>query len=301
MEANPNFWEGELPIKRIIWLVVPESSSRLALLKAGSVHIVEGLSPEELQAASGEPGIRVAAVRSNSEFLIVTTNRKPPFDNVKARQAINHAIPRDEIISLYRGLASSWQGVLPLIFPGYFDRHDYDYDLDKARQLLAEAGYPNGFSIPISYNSGDPIQEQVAIAIQTSLRDIGVTATLQKLPPAALTDLVESHEAQFAFWVDAPFLPDPNFDDMIWYQSEFLANWWDYKDPEVDRLLEECKLVVDWDDRIACHKQIEDTVYADAAHGWVLSPDFAIAMRDNVTGWNWDPAMTYRIKDIALE
>jgi peptide/nickel transport system substrate-binding protein len=300
MEANPNFWEGPLPIKKIIWLVVPESSSRVALLKAGEVDIVEGLAPEEIESLSGEPGVVAAAVRSNSEFLIVMSNNIEPFDNAQVRQAMNHAIPREEIITLYKGLAEEWQGVLPLVFPGYFDRHEYDYDLEKARQLLEEAGYADGFEVPISYNAGDPIQEQVAIAIQTSLREIGVEATLQKLPPAALTDLVESHTAEFAFWVDAPFLPDPNFDDMIWYKSGFLANWWDYENPEVDRLLEECKLVVDWDERIACHKQLEDIVYADSPHGWVLSPDFLIAMRDNIEGWNWDPGMTYRIKDISF-
>jgi peptide/nickel transport system substrate-binding protein len=232
--------------------------------------------------------------------MIVMSNKVEPFDNMLVRKAINYAIPREEIIGLYAGLGVEWQGVLPYIFPGYFPRHEYDYDLHKARELLEEAGYGEGFEVPISYNSGVAIQEQVAIAIQTSLREIGIEASLQKLPPAALTDLVESHKAKFAFWVDAPFLPDPNFDDMIWYKSGFIANWWDYENEEVDRLLEECKLVVDWHERIACHKQLEDIVYADSPHGWVLSPDYLVAMRDNVQGWTWDPAGTYRIKDITI-
>ncbi len=300
MEANQNFWEGPLSIQKIIWLVVPESSSRIALLKAGEVDIVEGLAPDEIESLANEEGVRVAGVRSNAEFLIITSNSVEPFDNILVRQAINYAIPREDIIGLYKGLAVEWQGVLPAIFPGYFTRNDYDYNLDKARELLEEAGYAEGFEIPISYSSGDPIQEQVAIAIQTSLREINIDATLQKLPPAALADLAESHTAEFAFWVDAPFLPDPNFDDMIWYKSGFIANWWDYNNEDVDRLLEECKLVVDWDERLACHKQLEDIVYSEAANGWVLSPDYLIAMRDNIEGWSWDPAMTYRIKDISF-
>jgi peptide/nickel transport system substrate-binding protein len=301
MEANPNYWKGPSKIKRIIWQVVPESASRVALLQAGKVDLAEGLSPEEASSLNGSPGVNVAALRSNQEFFIVYDNSKPPFNDPRVRQAINYAIPRDDIVkSIYRGLATSWDGVIPEIYPGFVKYGTYQYDLEKAKQLLAEAGYANGFAIPLAYNSGDPVQEQVAVLLQSSLQKINVSATLKKMPPAAMSDYVQSGKAEFAFWVDAPFLPDPNFSLRVWYRTGIASDWENYSNPTVDSQIDACNLVVDWSKRLECHKPIQDAIHADAPHGWVASPYFIMAMRSDLAGWAWNPALTYSVYGMSV-
>jgi len=300
MEANPNYY-GETPaFSKIIWRVVPESSNRIALLAAGDVDMVEGVTPEEAKFLDSADGVRSIAVRSNGELFIVMDNSQPPFDDPRVRQAMNLAIPRSDIANqVYLGLASEWQGVIPEVFDGYVAFSDYNTDLDKARSLLDEAGYSDGFEVPISFNAGDPIQEQVSILLKDSLAEIGVSATLEKLPPAAASDLIQSGTAKFGLWSDAPFLPDPGFSTRIWYHSETASNWQNYKNDDVDRLIDECNLVVDWDERLKCHEEIQQLIYADAPHGWISSPYFVVGMRDDITGFAWDPALAYHVAQMA--
>jgi len=296
MELNPNYWRPDPPIKRIIWKVVPESANRVALLRAGKVDMAEGLSPEELTFVDADPNVNVAAVRGNFEFFIIYNHLEPPTDDVRVRQAINYAIPREQIArDIFKGLAVPWQGVIPSTYAGYVEYDTYTYNLDKARELLEEAGYAEGFEIPISYSSGTPVFEPVAILLKSELEKIGVTATLEKLPPAAAADLVLSSTCRFCFWMDAPFLPEINFSIMIWHHSEIASDWQNYKNPEVDRLITECNQVIDWEKRLACFKPVQDMIYEDASLAHIAEPLFTVALSSQLSGWAWDPALTYRV------
>ena len=300
METNPNYY-GEAPaFSKIIWRVVPESSNRVALLEAGEVDMIEGVTAEEAEFLDGSDGVRSIAVRSNGELFVVMDNSKPPFDDQRVRQAINLAIPRSDIAQqVYLGLALEWQGVIPEVFDGYVLFADYDTNLEEARSLLVEAGHADGFEVPITFNAGDPIQEQVAILIRDALDTIGISATLSKLPPAAASDLIQSGTAEFGLWFDAPFLPDPGFSTRIWYHSESGANWQNYVNADVDRLIDECNLVVDWGERLQCHEEIQTLIYGDAPHGWITSPYFVVGMRDDISGFAWDPALSYHVARMA--
>ena len=120
MEANPNFWRGEPKIKRIIYLAVPESTGRLALLKAGKVDMAEGLSPDEVMSLQGEDAAQGVAVRGNRQMWLILNNLTKPFDDVRVRQAINYAMPREDIVnSVYRGMGAPWHGVISSVTPGY--------------------------------------------------------------------------------------------------------------------------------------------------------------------------------------
>lgn len=296
MDLNPNYWRPEPAIKRIIWKVVAESANRVALLKAGKVDMAEDLGPEELVALDVDPSVNVAAVRGNFEFFIIYNHLEPPFDDVKVRQAINYAIPREQIArDIFKGLAMPWQGVIPSTYAGYVKYDTYTYNLDKARDLLEQAGYSEGFELPISYSSGKPVLEEVAILLKHNLEKIGVTVNLEKLPPAAAADLVLSSTCTFCLWMDAPFLPDINFAIMIWHKSDIASDWQNYENPEVDRMIAECNQVVDWQERLDCFKPVQDQIYEDASLAHIAEPLFAVALRSNLGGWAWDPALTYRV------
>jgi peptide/nickel transport system substrate-binding protein len=299
LEANPNWWGPPLKVKKIIYQVIPESANRVALMQAGKVDLVEGISPEEAAALDGQPGVRSIAVQGNKQFFAITDNKKPPFDNVKVRQALNLAADRQAIVdSVYKGLAYPYQGYIPVNFPGFQEHHEYDYDLTKAKQLLSDAGFPNGFSTELSYAAGVPEQEQVAIIWQTALKQIGVNVTLRKLPTAAMSALVFQEGATFALWEDAPFLPDPVFSLQLWYTS--YGPWHFTNDPKIDQGVADCAKIDDTAQRTTCAQDLANYIASVAPCVNMTAPYFIYAVSDKVSGANFNFGLSYVVETMSV-
>jgi peptide/nickel transport system substrate-binding protein len=295
LDANKHYWGGAPVIKKIIYKVVPESANRVALLASGTVQMAEGLSPDDVISLSKKEGVSVAAVRSNLSIYVVMNNKEKPFDNVKVRRAINYAIPRGDIVrQVYRGLAHEWQGVMPSTYPGYVKFTGYTQNLAKAKELLSEAGYPDGFKETLTYNSGDPVQASVGVVIQTALKKIGVDLKLQPQPPGPYSDLVQSKKARFGLWLDFPIQPDPNYSLRLLYLTGNAVNYQNYSNPKVDAALERCVSFVG-PTRLACHEPVEKTIFDDAPLGWIAEPDYLIGLSDKLAGWGWYTTQYYRV------
>lgn len=302
LEANPNWWGPELKIKKIIYQVIPESANRVALLKSGKVHLIEGISPEEAAALEGVAGVRPVAVKSNKQFFAVMDESKEPFSNPKVRQALNLAVNRQAIVdSIYKGMGYPYQGIVPVTFPGFEDYHEYDFNLEKAKELLAEAGYPDGFDTELSFAAGNPEEEQVAIIWQSDLKKIGVNVTLKKLPTSAISDLVFQKNANFAFWQDAPFLPDPVFSIMLWYASYSTAQFNKFNDPKVDEGLAECGNIVDHTERVECAQELGRYVSSVAPLVNITAPYFIYAVSDKVNGANFNFGLSYVVETMSID
>jgi peptide/nickel transport system substrate-binding protein len=301
MEANPNYWQGPPKIKRIIYQVVPESASRLALLKEGKVDLIEGVSPDEAVSLGSASNVRVAAVHGNQSIYLVMNNIKAPFDKVQVRQAINHLLPRDQIVKeIYRGLAITWEGVMPSVYPGYVEFHDYSYDVAEAKRLLAEAGYAGGFQTTLTYSAGDPVQENIAVLLKSQLSQVGITLDLRKQPVAAHSDLVQSKKADFALWIDFPIQPDPNYDLRLFYLTGNAVNYQNYSDKEVDRTLEEGASIVDTAERNAFHRPAQQIINKSATLGWIAEPHYVNAMSANLEGWKWFTTQYYKVGEMSF-
>jgi peptide/nickel transport system substrate-binding protein len=305
LEANPNYYLPQPPIKKIIYQVVPQSADRIALLKAGRVDMVEGISPTEAKALDGQPGVRPISVESNKQFFAFMNDSKPPFDKVEVRQALNLSIDRQTIAtSIFQGLATPYEGWLPVTYPGYQPFNTYDFNLQKAKDLLTQAGYPNGFDTELSYSAGAPEEEQVAIAWQSSLKEIGVNLTLKKLTPAAISSMVVGGTATnfvFAFWQDAPFLPDPVFSLQLWYASYANAKWFHFGDPKVDSAVKACANVTDFAQRTSCIQEVAKTVDALAPAVNIVAPHFIYAVTDKVANANFNYGLSYVVDGMTIQ
>src|ERR1700751_2831407 len=288
MDGNPNYWHGRRKIKRIIYQVVPESRSRVALLKEGKVDLIEGVSPDEAVSLAAASNVRVAAVHGNQSIYLVMNNMKAPFDKVQVRQAINRLIPRDQIVKdIYRGLAITWEGVMPSVYPGYEEFNNYTYDVAEAKRLLAEAGYANGFETTLTYSAGDPVQENIAVLLKSTLSQVGISIELRKQPVSAHSDLVQSKKADFALWIDYPIQPDPNYSLRLFYLTGNAVNYQNYSDKEVDRWLQEGTSIADSAQRNTFHRPIEESIHEAATLGWIAEPSYVNAMSANLSGWKW--------------
>src|SRR5262249_31016152 len=192
------------------------------------------------------------------------------------------------------GLAHNWQGVMPSTYPGYVNFNGYTQNLAKAKQLLAAGGYPNGFKETMTYNSGDPVQANIGVVMQTALRKIGVNVTLQPQPPGPYSDLVQSKKAKFGLWLDFPIQPDPNYSLRLLYLTGNAVNYQNYSNPKVDAALERCVSLIG-PKRLACHRPVQKVIFNDATLGWIAEPDYLTGLSNKLAGYGWYTTQYYHV------
>ena len=262
---------------------------------------LEGLTPDEIMALSDSEEARGVAVRGNQSMWMMINNTLAPFDNVKVRQAINHAINREAIIKdIYHGMMNNWQGVMPSTYPGYEPWLKYDFDPAKAKQILADAGYPNGFDAELSFCVCDAAQESIAILLQSDFKKAGINLSLKKLPTAAWSDTVQSKQGSLALWTDMPIQPDINYALKLVWPTGALVNYHNFSDPKVDQTLKDGEGVVDPAARIAAHAGIQEHIHDQAPLGWIGEHYFAVGLSRKVSGFRWYTTQYYHVSEMSI-
>ncbi len=177
LKANPDYWRGPAKIKNVTFKVVTDNSSRVAQLLAGDADLIDNVPPSLAAQIKGRSDLQLGTVRSMNTMFIGMNSFVKPFDDIRVRQALNYAINWQQIIDgLLNGSAvrnASSTGALTL---GYDSTvAPYPYDPAKARQLLAEAGYPQGFSTtfagPVGRYTADKL---VGEAVAGQLQQVGI-------------------------------------------------------------------------------------------------------------------------------
>ena len=181
LKADPSFWKGKAKVDNIIEKEVPQSANRLALIKGGAVDVVAYLQPRERISLKNDSNIKVVSFApAQTHSILYMTNTKKPFDNKLVRQAVCNALPYDQIVqTIGLGTARRQKSPLPANYQYYAPQLDrYNDNVAKAKALLRQAGYPNGFSTSIGFSNDDPTVEQQASIVQNALKRVGINATL---------------------------------------------------------------------------------------------------------------------------
>lgn len=292
-ERNDSWELGTLPaIKRVIVREVPSAATRRALTERGDADFYMDVPPKDAKElmASGKVDIDGAPIDNCLHVLGLNVNHKP-FDNVKVRQAIAYAIPYEQIMSaaaygrgkpMFGGTemkpsTTAW----PQPFP-------YSTQLEKAKALLAEAGFADGFETTLSFNLGLAAwQEPTALLIQESLGKIGIKVTLDKIPGAnwRTAALVEKrlpmHLENFGGWLN---YPDYYF---FWaYQYGHLFNSSNYKNEEIEKLVDETLYMEVSDPAYEPNvKRMIEIAFTDVPRIPLYQPYLDAATQKNVSGF----------------
>ncbi len=195
MERNPNYWNPQLPyLDKVTFRFIKDPSAQAAALKAGDVDLLGWLLAPELAAdIAKDKRFKVLAGASTSEVVMSTNNKAKPFDNKLVRQAMAHAIDRKAAIELVMSgygtvIGSHW----PPVTPYYKDMTArFPYDPKKAQELLAKAGYPNGFAATIKLPAIYPYSQRAGEVIADMLGQVGIKLKIE---------IVE-----WGFWLDRIF------------------------------------------------------------------------------------------------
>lgn len=273
MVANENWWMGRPKVNKLVWKIIPEAGTREAALLAGDVDVALYPPPSDLPKLKEDPNVAVYTPLTN-RILFVALHPVGPLADPKVRQAINYAVDKQAIVeNVLFGLGIPADAPIPPHFFGYAKQTPYEYNPDKAKQLLAEAGYPDGFTMVLLHPTGRYLQDkQVAEAIQAYLQQVGIQVELKTgdwptfvksvLKPLNETDF----DAVLVGW--GPLINDAHFTLYAQFHSSQavpkglgLAY---YSNPEVDRLLEQALSETDPQKRAELYAQAQQIIWQDA-------------------------------------
>ncbi len=185
MERFNEHWRGPAPIKNLIIRVIPETSTQVAELKTGGVDIVRNLAPDLIPDLKAHSNTYVSTAPILRTHYVMLDMREPPFNKKEARQAANYAIDRQAIVDkLMGGLGKIVATVVnPMAF-GYDPKVEaYNYDPKKAKELLKQAGFPNGTDITLHLGASAAFNRQLAEAMTEMLTEVGLRTNLKIWDP----------------------------------------------------------------------------------------------------------------------
>ena len=235
---------GPLPgFRRVLWQVAPAAQSRRQALERGDVDVAQDLPPQDVRSISRSTIAKVVGAPMAGVFQFIGMNTAiAPFDKVKVRQAIAHALPYQAMFeaALFRRGRPLFGGTPGA--PGSIDFPQplgYATDLPKARALLAEAGLAQGFETRLSFElSNATIGEPVALLVQEALGKIGIKVAIDKIPAGQMGTLLQRKELPLFFEGSSAFLADPDYFFRIFYSGPTRWNFGNYRNPEFDALVE---------------------------------------------------------------
>lgn len=290
LRANKDYWAGPPYFDKVVLKIVPSSADRVMLLQQGVVDIAEQLSITEIDGLQGMPGVKVLSVPTRNQYHVGLNNTVEPFDNKLVRQALSYAVPYDTIINdVFKGRAL--KSLSPVAVRGQF--HDgtkwpYEFNLDKARELLIEAGYPDGFDCTLDIPAGDPVIEELAILLQSTFKKIGINMNIDKQTAAVFAEGLDKRTHQMWLRDLLWYVDDPAYIGLGFYKTDVVLNWMAYSNPELDKVVDEMALLwkpEDHEKKAALAKEMQRILIEDAPTLILGDVNFDLAMREDIEGY----------------
>lgn len=283
---NDDYWGEKQYLDAITYRAIPEESARLIALKTGEVDVLLSPPLKDIEELSADPAYQVQQADSGDMKVFFLNSSREPFTDIRVRQALFYAIDRQAIMdSVYYGLAPKGQGIFPPWHWAYDPNADfYPYDPERARQLLAEAGYSDANPLQFEIVSSSTTEYvDTATLIQSQLAQIGVQATVNSMEAAAFTAKTFSQggkpnpgyqAAVYRFIFGSPTT------DFSWrvYHSQTAINQFGYNQeggyqrPEMDKMLDDAWVLTDREAATEAYREISKTITEDAlllTLGWL--------------------------------
>lgn len=314
LEKNPDYW-GKLPnIDRVIFRPIIEDQSRLTELEAGGVNFIVNIPPDELARLKQDPRFTVVEQPGMHTWWVAFNHTRNPYTDTRVRQAMNYAVNKQAIVdNILKGTGLLAINPLPPVVWSYTDElQRYDYNPEKAKQLLAEAGYPNGFScvfwVP---ESGSGMQQPVAMgtAIQADLKAVGIDCKIETFEWGTYLDkvIVPPEKAEYDLmemsWIGDNGDPDNHLYILLsgeqWPPAGFNMGY--YKNEQVDALLREARTTLDRAKRTELYIQAQKLIAEDPP--WIMiDHETQIVVTDNkIKNFKLHPTGPFRFQNVWIE
>ncbi|MGH6923224.1 MAG: ABC transporter substrate-binding protein [Propylenella sp.] len=293
---------GPACVERVIFRVIPENASRVAALLSGDVDIINELPVHDIPQVEASGNADVMTVNGTRTFFVSINNTKKPFDDVRVRQALNHALNKSLIIErILGGTAQPLNGVMsPDAFSFNADLTEYSHDPEKAKQLLADAGYPDGIDLVIDVEGQF---KEIAEAVAATLGDAGIRATVSVGEASVLNTqwdpkAPKERDLYFTSWGNGSLDPYDIMNPTLMTQAR--GNRSGFSNAEVDSLLKAAETEPDRAKRADMYKQAQAIVNAEAPWIFLWLPQDIYGVSKRVSGWRPSPDSRINLHDACV-
>jgi peptide/nickel transport system substrate-binding protein len=300
LRANPDYWrEGFPKVAEVIFRPVPESATRVAAIQTGEVDVVGRLSSEEAQSLLGAPGVQVIRYPVARVYYIafnnLTSGVGQPTEDPLVRQAMNYAVDVQAIVdALFDGFAKPATGFVATGELGYGAVEPFAYDPDMARDLLAEAGYPNGFTMDFACPAGAYTHfEEVCEAVQGYLAEVGIETNLEIMESGQYWDLEANKELPPLFGDSWSEVMGEAYNRMTGALLGWDASYSSWEDETIISTLNEIAVTVDEDARAQLYEDIQGYMKDNPPFIYLYEPMAFEAIRDHVQDYRPRAAEEY--------
>ena len=283
LEANDEWWGGAINFDHLVLRLIPEATTRAIEAETGGVDIavITASDASEMQDSSSVNLIMKDIL--NVSYLSYNCS-KEPFNDIKVRQAISCAIDADTIVkNTTFGLAErSYSAIAPNVWGYYNAGEPYGYDVERAKQLIAESGYPDGFTTTLLSNNNDTVAEM----IQAYLKEINITVNINSVDFANWLDalLAGRQDMYLGGWT----VPSADAaEGFTAFHSAYFGSGGNrsfYANPELDPLIEEAESEMDKTKRTELYKQIQEILAEEAVYVHTRVGQIYVAVNPSVQG-----------------
>ena len=289
-EAFDDYFLGAPKIKNMTWKIIPEGSSRTIALEAGEVDFIVEVEAMDADRIQENENLELLSVDSTTLNWMVLNNEKPGLSNENVRRAINAAINKENVITVaLNGLGKVAEGEGASMLTGYSAENTDSYDVEKAKELLAEAGYENGFDLEITVPSNYQPHIDTAAVIVEQFKAVGINATIKQVDwNTWLTDVYGNRDFEATVC---------GFDASVFNASAMLARWVsdndknmiNYSNEEYDETFAAAQSTTDEAEQTALYKRCLEILSETAANVYLQDLADFVAINPNLEGFEFYP------------
>jgi peptide/nickel transport system substrate-binding protein len=306
LEANKDYWRGAPKLSGIVFRPIVDDNARVSEMLSGGTDLTIEVPPDNIATFTSSPDFIYYQQPGPHLWYLMLNTKEKPFDDKRVRQAANYAVNKEAMVTdLLKGAATVANGITP---PAFTWAHDdaikpYPYDPAKAKQLMAEAGYPNGIDVTFYVTeSGSGMLSPVLMgtAIQADLAAVGIRAKIEtyewntflgKLLPV-MPKGVDIAEMSF-------MTQDPDMHPFLALRTGAPVNSGAFSDPKIDALIDAGRTEQDQAKRAAIYKQLQERAYDEAPWVFIANWKQNAVSSAHVKGFELHPSFTTRFYETS--
>lgn len=304
--ANYDYFKGKPKIDKLIFVTIPENSSRMIALETGEIHIATGMSTVEIPSIEGNSSLYLISEPTSSTENMMINLKRDKFSKKEVRQAINYAIDKKSILdALFSGKGQVANSMInPKVFGSYQGGKQYDFNPEKARELLKSVGMEKGLTVKLWVNSGNATRIQAAQIIQSNLKDVGINTNIEILEWSSYLQNSANggHDLLLGGWISGTL--DADIVLFPLYHSSSLGgagNRSFYINPVVDKLIEKGRLTSNMEERKEIYKEAQIILNEDLPIIPLFYKNENIGISNKIKNFKYNPTLIHTLYQIDKE
>ncbi|MBF8982073.1 ABC transporter substrate-binding protein [Lutibacter sp. B2] len=286
-----DYWKKGIPhVDEVEFRIIPDREAALLSFRAGEIDIFPRLPNDRVEELGGQ--FTTVNGEQNMVQLMAMNNKRKPFDDIRVRKAMNYAVDVDEVINAVAfGYGAKLGSNMSPVMAKYHQEgleSVYDVNIEKAKGLLKEAGYENGFKTKIAIPSNYPFHVDTGQVIVEQLKKVGIDAQIELVEWGVWLERVYNNRDYDMTILSLTGKLDP-YNILVRYQSDYSKNFMNYNNKEYDEIIKTAIKTNDDKKRVLLYKEAQKKLTEDAAAVYIMDPQFTVAMNKNISGYKMYP------------